>query len=93
VLWRRLDAAFADPLELDELAYGTPGLARSGPVQGVTMVNALGAGVLESRAMLAFLPQAFRGPARQAACHPNIATWWCGGEAERDHVRANAAKC
>jgi uncharacterized circularly permuted ATP-grasp superfamily protein/uncharacterized alpha-E superfamily protein len=90
VLWRRLDAAFADPLELDAASrLGTPGLVGAARRGNVTLVNALGSGVLETRALLAFLPricQALRG---EPLILPNIATWWCGQPAERDHVRAN----
>ena len=91
VLWRRLDAAWADPLELKASSHlGTPGLL--GPIrsQGVTMINALGAGVLESRAFLAFLPRLSRVLHGRPLSIPNIATWWCGGEAERAHVRDHA---
>ena len=68
VLWRRLDAAFADPLELDESSrLGTPGLVGAIRAGSVTLVNALGSGVLETRALLAFLPRICRGAARRAA--------------------------
>ena len=91
VLWRRLDAAFADPLELnDHSRLGAPGLVEAVRQGNVTMVNTLGAGVLETRALLAFMPrisQALRGT---PLALPNIATWWCGQSAEREHVRANA---
>jgi uncharacterized circularly permuted ATP-grasp superfamily protein/uncharacterized alpha-E superfamily protein len=93
VLWRRLDAQWADPLELDEASrIGTPGLLAAIRAGRVTLVNALGAGVLESQAMLAFLPgiaQALNGRPLKL---PNIATWWCGQRAERDHVRAHAGQ-
>ena len=91
VLWRRIDAAYSDPLELDEASrLGTPGLVESIRQGKLDMVNALGSGVLETRALLAFLPricQALRGAPLRL---PNIATWWCGQSAEREHVRANA---
>jgi uncharacterized circularly permuted ATP-grasp superfamily protein/uncharacterized alpha-E superfamily protein len=91
VLWRRIDASYADPLELDETSrLGTPGLVEAIRRGKLAMVNALGSGVLETRAMLAFLPricQALRGEALKL---PNIATWWCGQESEREHVRSNA---
>lgn len=93
VLWRRLDAAWADPLELQEDSrLGTPGMVGALRQQNLTMVNALGTGVLETRAFLAFIPricQALRGEALKM---PNIATWWCGQGAERDHVKANTQK-
>jgi uncharacterized circularly permuted ATP-grasp superfamily protein/uncharacterized alpha-E superfamily protein len=92
VLWRRLDAVWADPLELDAASrLGTPGLLGAVRSGSVTMINALGAGVLESRAMLAFLPKLSEVLSGKPLAIPNIATWWCGGAAERAHVLANAA--
>lgn len=92
VLWRRLDSVWADPLELDAASrLGTPGLLGAVRSGSVTMVNALGAGVLESRAMLAFLPKLSEVLHGKPLAIPNIATWWCGGQAERAHVLANAA--
>ncbi|WP_420408393.1 circularly permuted type 2 ATP-grasp protein [Hoeflea sp.] len=91
VLWRRLDSGWADPLELEAASrLGTPGLLGAVRSGAVTMINALGAGVLESRAMLAFLPKLSEVLFGRPLAIPNIATWWCGGEAERAHVLANA---
>lgn len=91
VLWRRLDAAFADPLELDSGSrLGTPGLVGAVRRGNVTLVNALGSGVLETRALLAFMPRIAKALRGEALTLPNIATWWCGQEAERAHVRENA---
>jgi uncharacterized circularly permuted ATP-grasp superfamily protein/uncharacterized alpha-E superfamily protein len=91
VLWRRLDASWADPLELDEHSQlGTPGLVGAIRRGSVTMVNALGAGVLETRAFLAFLPKICEALRGEALAIPNIATWWCGQPAELAHVRRNA---
>ena len=93
VVWRRLDSAFADPLELNENSYiGTPGLVSAVRDGSVTMVNALGTGVLEMRAMLAFIPQLCKQMTGEALKLPNIATWWCGQQSERDYVRTNAAR-
>ncbi|MEZ5668936.1 MAG: circularly permuted type 2 ATP-grasp protein [Alphaproteobacteria bacterium] len=89
VLWRRLDAAFTDPLELNPLSQiGTPGLVEAVRQGSVSLVNALGAGVLESRALLAFLPRIAEALG-QGLTLPNIATWWCGDAAARDHVAAH----
>ncbi|MDY6857845.1 MAG: circularly permuted type 2 ATP-grasp protein [Pseudomonadota bacterium] len=91
VLWRRLDASWADPLELNEGSrLGTPGLVGALRNGSVTMVNALGAGVLEARAFLAFLPKLSRVLLDEPLRMPNIATWWCGGAKERAYVQANA---
>ena len=91
VLWRRLDADWVDPLELKASSHlGTPGMLGAIRSQGVSMINALGAGVLESRAFLAFMPQLSQVLQGKRLSIPNIATWWCGGETERAHVRDNA---
>jgi len=91
VLWRRLDAAYADPLELDERSQiGTPGLVEATRRSQVHILNALGSGIIETRALLAFLPkicEVLRGEPLQI---PNIATWWCGQASERDYVKRNA---
>ncbi|WP_085791482.1 circularly permuted type 2 ATP-grasp protein [Roseivivax jejudonensis] len=90
VLWRRLDSAFADPLELDERsALGTPGLVRALRDGNVCMANALGAGLVQSRAFLAFLPRIARYLTGESLKLPNLATWWCGQARERDYVAAN----
>lgn len=92
-LWRRLDATSADPLELDASSrLGTPGLVGALRRGSVTLVNALGVGVLETRALLAFLPRIAHALNGEALILPNIATWWCGQAAERAHVRANTAR-
>ncbi len=89
VLWRRMDAAFADPLELnDKSRIGTPGLVNSIRSGHVSMVNSLGTGVLQTRAFLAFLPRIARELLGEPLELPNIATWWCGSAQERATVEA-----
>ncbi|MDJ0992761.1 MAG: circularly permuted type 2 ATP-grasp protein [Dinoroseobacter sp.] len=91
VLWRRLDAAYADPLELDETSQiGTPGLVDALRQSNVDIVNALGTGILETRALLAFLPKIAEVLNGEPLQLPNIATWWCGQPSERSFVKANA---
>lgn len=93
VLWRRLDSRFADPLELDEdSALGTPGMVGALRGRAVTMLNCLGSGVLEARALMAFLPRICRELTGQELKLPNIATWWCGQDSERQYVRENLAR-
>lgn len=87
VLWRRLDGDFADPLELHARSrIGTPGLARAARNGAVEMVNALGSGILETRALLAFQPALARALLGEDLRLPTVATWWCGQEAERAYV-------
>ena len=93
VLWRRLDSAYADPMELNPHSrLGTPGLVSALRAQGLTLVNALGSGVLETRALMAFLPKLAPVLLGSGLAMPNIATWWCGGAAERARVKAAPAR-
>jgi len=90
VLWRRLDSNYADPLELNQSSQiGTPGLVQALRAESVTIVNALGSGILETRALLAFLPAICRKLLCEELKLPSIATWWCGQRKERAHVTRN----
>ncbi|MBX3580465.1 MAG: circularly permuted type 2 ATP-grasp protein [Rhizobiaceae bacterium] len=90
VLWRRLDAAFADPLEMRaESRIGTPGLSEAIRAGTVTAVNALGSGILETRALAAFLPGIAQALVGKPLDLPSVATWWCGNEADRRQVLEN----
>ena len=90
VLWRRLDAAFADPLELNQSSHiGTPGIVEALRAGSVSIVNALGTGIVETRAFLAFMPAICRHLLGEEQKLPSIATWWCGQPAERAQVAAN----
>ena len=88
VLWRRMDGVWADPLELrGDSRLGTPGLMAAIRQGQVTMVNALGVGVLECQALMAFLPAISVALTGQKLRLPNVATWWCGQPSELAHVR------
>lgn len=93
VVWRRLDSRSADPLELDETsAIGTPGFVAASRAGNVAVLNALGSGVLEARALLAFLPRVAKALLGEPLKLPNIATWWCGQAAERAYVADHHAR-
>jgi uncharacterized circularly permuted ATP-grasp superfamily protein/uncharacterized alpha-E superfamily protein len=90
VLWRRLDAAFMDPLELNaDSRIGSPGFIGALRAGSVTVVNALGAGLLETRALSAFLPGICQALTGQELALPGIATWWCGQAEAREQVIAS----
>lgn len=91
LLWRRIDASFSDPLEFNpESRIGVPGLMDAVRCGNLAMVNALGSGILETRALMAFLPSISEGLTGRGLDLPNIATWWCGDDAARAYVRDNA---
>lgn len=86
---RRLDADFADPLALNPASQlGAPGLADAARRGAVMFANALGSGLVESRALMAFWPKLARTLLGEDLLLPNVATWWCGDDAVRDEVAA-----
>ncbi|MGY3670882.1 circularly permuted type 2 ATP-grasp protein (plasmid) [Marinovum sp. KMM 9989] len=91
LLWNRLHSTMFDPLELDSTSMlGAPGLVQAVREGQLKTVNAVGAGVLETRALMAFLPKIARARLGRGLAMSNIATWWCGQDSQRDHVIANA---
>tara|TARA_R110002110_G_scaffold38465_20_gene125548 strand:+ start:1707 stop:4127 length:2421 start_codon:yes stop_codon:yes gene_type:complete len=90
LLWSRLPSGMFDPLELNpDSMLGAAGLLQAVRDDTVKTVNMVGAGVLETRALMAFLPKIARARLGRGLAMPNIATWWCGQDSQRDHVLAN----
>jgi uncharacterized circularly permuted ATP-grasp superfamily protein/uncharacterized alpha-E superfamily protein len=87
VLWRHVDSDWVDPLELNPSSrLGAPGLLDAIRSGGVAVENMPGTGLLESRALLAFLPRLAERLLGEDLRMPNIATWWCGQPHEREKV-------
>ena len=87
VILRRLDDAFCDPLELRGDSFlGVAGLVEAARAGQVTVANALGSGVTETAAILAFLPGLCQQLLGEELQLPSVATWWCGQEKERQYV-------
>jgi uncharacterized circularly permuted ATP-grasp superfamily protein/uncharacterized alpha-E superfamily protein len=87
VLLRRIDADFADPLELNAASrLGVAGLLQAVRDGKVVIINALGAGLVEARAMLAFLPALAPIVLGAELKTPNIATWWLGRADMREEM-------
>ncbi len=90
VLWRRMDASFVDPLELRYDSHiGTPGMVEALRSGSISMINALGTGILETRSLAAFMPRLCKHLQGTGLELPEIATWWCGQSAEREFVLDN----
>ena len=87
-LWRRVDPRLLDPLAFDSHStIGVPGLVDAMAADTVVVANAPGAGVLEAATFAAFLPALAVQLTGEGLKLPNIATWWCGQEAEFARVR------
>ena len=87
VLLRRIDADFADPLELNAASrLGAPGLLQAVRDDKIVIINSLGAGLVEARAMLAFLPALAPIVLGADLAIPNVATWWLGRADMREEM-------
>ena len=90
VILRRVDDDFCDPLELrNDSILGVPGLLEALRAGNVAVANALGSGLLQSPAVMAFLPGLCRHLLGEELKIPSVATWWCGQEAARRYVLEN----
>jgi uncharacterized circularly permuted ATP-grasp superfamily protein/uncharacterized alpha-E superfamily protein len=81
VILRRVDDSFCDPLELrGESFLGVAGLVDAVHAGNVVVANALGSGVIETAAIMPFLPGLARKLLGESLKLPSVATWWCGQE-------------
>ena len=79
VILRRVDDSFCDPLELrSDSLLGVPGLVDAVVAGNVKVANALGSGVIETAAIMPFLPGLSRHMTGESLKLPSVATWWCG---------------
>lgn len=89
VIVRRVDDVFCDPLELRaDTTLGVPGLAEAWRSGNVALVNAPGAGVVETPALHPFLPGLCRHLLGEELAMPSAPTWWCGQHRELEMVLA-----
>jgi uncharacterized circularly permuted ATP-grasp superfamily protein/uncharacterized alpha-E superfamily protein len=87
VIMRRVDDDFCDPLELrTDSALGVAGLTEAARRGNVLIANSLGSNLLESGALLGFLPALSRRLLGESLQMPSVATWWCGEPAALDEV-------
>jgi uncharacterized circularly permuted ATP-grasp superfamily protein/uncharacterized alpha-E superfamily protein len=81
VILRRVDDSFCDPLELrSDSLLGVPGLVDAIVAGNVRVANALGSGLIETAAVMPFLPGLSRHLLGEKLKLPSVATWWCGQE-------------
>ena len=87
VILRRVDDDFCDPLELRGDSFlGVAGLVDAVAGGNVVVVNALGSGVIETAAIMPFLPGLARKLLGEELKLPSVATWWCGQDYALDWV-------
>ena len=90
VIYRRINDTFLDPEAFEpESLLGVPGLMRAWRAGNVALANAPGAGVADDKVVYSFLPQIIRYYLDQAPILPNVPTWLCSDERDREHVIAH----
>jgi len=90
VILRRVDDSFCDPLELrSESLLGVPGLVDAIVAGNVQVANGLGSGVIETAAVMPFLPGLSHHLLGENLKLPSVATWWCGQTSALDWVLNN----
>jgi uncharacterized circularly permuted ATP-grasp superfamily protein/uncharacterized alpha-E superfamily protein len=90
IILRRVDDSFSDPLELrGDSLLGIPGLIEAVRHGSVVIDNALGSGLVETPALMAFLPGLCRHLLGEELRMPSVATWWCGQDEPRRYVQGH----
>ncbi len=87
VIWRRIDDADCDPLELRrETVLGVAGLLEAIRAANVAVVNLPGTGLVESLAVAAELPKLAPHLIHEQLSLASVPTWWCRNPADRETV-------
>ncbi len=90
VVLRRVDADYADPLDLRaDSRLGVVGLVEALRRGAVTVVNSLGSGILESPGLLRFLPALAERLLGETPLLETTPVFWGGVNVERSHLLAN----
>ena len=90
VVLRRVDDAYVDPLELREDSHlGVAGLLDVVRRKNVAIINPVGSGVIENPGLIPFMPAVAKYFLNEELILPQIASWWCGQETEKNYVLNN----
>ncbi len=93
VVLRRVDAWLSDPLEFrGNSEVGLPGMVEAARRRAVTLVNPVGAGVLDNPALIASLQPVARALLGEDLLLESPQTWWCGDDASRSHVLTHLSR-
>src|SRR5207247_1853356 len=79
VILRRVNDDFCDPLELrPETVLGVPGLVHAVRQRMVAVANPLGSSLVQTPAILPYLPDIARHLLAEDLRLPSVETFWCG---------------
>jgi uncharacterized circularly permuted ATP-grasp superfamily protein len=87
VIYRRVDDDFLDPLCFrPDSMLGVPGLVNAYRAGNVALVNAIGTGVCDDKAIYPFVPDMIRYYLKQEPILNNVPTYICARENDRKYV-------
>jgi uncharacterized circularly permuted ATP-grasp superfamily protein len=90
VIYRRIDDDFLDPEAFrPDSMLGVPGLMRAYRAGRVALANAPGNGVADDKVMYAYVPDMIKYYLGEDPVLPNVPTFLCWRDADRQHVLQN----
>jgi len=93
VIYRRIDDDYLDPTWFNpDSVLGVPGIMDVYASGRVALANAPGCGIADNKVIYAFVPDMIRYYLKQDPILPNVETFLCARDADRDHVLNNLDK-
>ena len=93
VIYRRIDDDFLDPKAFrPDSVLGVPGLLEAYRAGNVSLANAPGNGVADDKVVYAYVPEMIRYFEGEDAILPNVETYLCWRDQDRQHVLENLDK-
>jgi uncharacterized circularly permuted ATP-grasp superfamily protein len=93
VIYRRIDDDFLDPKAFrEDSLLGVPGLLDVYRKGRVALANAPGNGVADDKVVYAYVPEIIKYYLSEDAIIPNVPTYLCWRDADRQHVLGNLEK-
>jgi uncharacterized circularly permuted ATP-grasp superfamily protein len=92
VVYRRIDDDFLDPTAFrSDSVLGVPGLMEAYKSGRVALVNAPGTGVADDKVVYAYVPKIVKYYLGEEIILPNVPTYICADDADRQYVLENLA--
>jgi len=93
VIYRRIDDDFLDPTTFrPDSMLGIPGIMEVYRKGNVALANAPGTGVADDKVVYAYVPKVIRYYLGEEALLPNVPTYVCWDDADREYVLDNIAE-
>jgi uncharacterized circularly permuted ATP-grasp superfamily protein len=90
ILYRRIDDDFLDPKAFRPDSFlGVPGLMDAYRAGRVALANAPGTGIADDKVIYAYVPKMIEYYLSEDPILPNVPTFLCCDDAQRDHVLSN----